>query len=153
MPAFIQMLPAVTKQKAKIKSYFLKKWSKAWNAYKEARQTKIWFPIPDIKKSLQLLDMNRDNLSRLVQFLTGHNNLKRHRNIQNGVNDPESCRLCQEDEESSYHVIAECPAMQYFRRKIFQTPTLLPDPLVWSVMQVTRFLRESPIGDMLDSME
>ena len=147
------MLPAVTKQKAKIKSYFLKKWSKAWNAYKEARQTKIWFPIPVIKKSLQILDMNRGNLSRLVQFLTGHNNLKRHRNIQNGVNDPESCRLCQEDEESSYHVIAECPAMQYFRRKIFQTPTLLSDTPVWSVMQVIRFLRESPIGDMLDSME
>ena len=147
------MLPAVTKQKDKIKSYFLKKWSKAWNAYKEARQTKIWFPIPNIKKSLQLLKINRGNLSRLVQFLTGHNNLKRHRNIQNGVNDPESCRLCQEDEESSYHVIAECPAMQYFRRKIFQAPTLLPDTPVWSVMQVNRFLRESPIGDMLDSME
>ena len=147
------MWPAVAKQKAEIKSYFHKKWTKAWNAYKEARQTKIWFPIPDIKKSVQLLNMKRCNLSRIVQFITGHNNLKRHRNIQNGVNDPESCRLCQEDEESSYHVIAECPAMQYFRGKIFQTPTLLPDPPVWTVMQIDRFLRESPIGDMLDSME
>ena len=147
------MWPAVAKQKAEIKSYFHKKWTKAWNAYKEARQTKIWFPIPDIKKSVQLLNMKRCNLSRIVQFITGHNNLKRHRNIQNGVNDPESCRLCQEDEESSYHVIAECPAMQYFRGKIFQTPTLLPDPPVWTVMQIDRFLRESPIGDMLDNME
>ena len=148
-----EILPAHAKQKFEIKSYFNKKWSEAWNAYKEARQTKIWFPIPDIKKSQQLLNMKRTNLSRLVQFFTGHNNLKRHRNIQNGVNDPESCRLCQEDEESSYHVIAECPAMQYFRSKIFQTPTLLPDPPVWSVKQVSRFLRESPIGNMLDSME
>ena len=62
-------------------------------------------------------------------------------------------RLCQEDEESSYHVIAECPAMQYFRREIFQNPTSLPDTPVWSVMQVSKFLRESPVGNMLDSME
>ena len=73
--------------------------------------------------------------------------------MQATVDDPHSCRLCNEDEESSFHVIAECPAMQYFRGKIFQTPTLLPDPPVWTVMQIDRFLRESPIGDMLDNME
>ena len=148
-----ELLPSLAKQKVEIKTYFQQIWSKAWNAYQEARQTKIWFPIPDIKKSLEVLNMKRGNLSRLVQFLTGHNNLKRHRNIQNGVIDPESCRLCEEDEESSYHVIAECPAMQYFRREIFQNPTSLPDTPVWSVMQVSKFLRESPVGNMLDSME
>ena len=99
--------------------------------------------------------MKRGNLGRLVQFLTGHNKLKRHRNIQNGIIDPESCRLCQEDEESSYHVIAECPALQAYRGKIFQlpNPTILPDPPVWSVMQISKFLRESPVGDMLDGIE
>ena len=72
-----------------------------------------------------------------------------------GIIDPESCRLCQEDEESSYHVIAECPALQAYRGKIFQlsNPTTLPDPPVWSVMQISKFLRESPVGDMLDGNE
>ena len=133
----------------------MEKWSEAWSAYQEARQTKIWFPIPDPKKSHQLLNMKRGNLGRLVQFLTGHNKLKRHTNIQNGIIDPESCRLCQEDEESSYHVIAECPALQAYRGKIFQlpNPTTLPDPPVWSVEQISKFLRESPVGDMLDGNE
>ena len=131
------------------------KWSKAWCAYPEARQTKIWFPIPDPKKSQQLLQMKRANLGRIVQFLTGHNKLKRHRNIQDGITDPESCRLCLEEEESSYHVIAECPALQSYRRKVFQlsNPTTFPDPPVWSVIQINQFLSESPVGAMLDGME
>ena len=90
------------------------------------------------------------NLSRLVQFLTGHNKLKRHKNIQNNVDDPHSCRLCFEEEESSFHVIAECPATQYYRWEVFQHPTILPNPPDWTVNQVDRFLKESPIGDMLD---
>ena len=94
--------------------------------------------------------MKRDNLSRLVQFLTGHNKLKRHKNIQNGVDDPHSCRLCLEDEESSFHVIAECPATYSYRWEIFQCPTILSDPPDWTVDQVERFLKQSPIGNMLD---
>ena len=75
---------------------------KAWKLYDQARQTKIWFPTMNAKKSSQLLKMKRNDLSRLVQFLTGHNKLKRHKNIQNNVTDMYSCRLCNEDEESSF---------------------------------------------------
>ena len=95
---------AQTKQKCGINEYFNKKWLNAWQSYGEARQTKIWFPQPNAKKTSNLLKLNRNNLSRLVQFLTGHNKLKRHKNIQEGVIDPNSCRLCFEDEESSFHV-------------------------------------------------
>ena len=89
---------------------------------------------------------------RLVQFLTGHNKLKRHKNLQNGVNDPHSCRLCLEDEESSFHVIAECPATQSIRTRVFELPipTILPNPPDWTVSQIVRFLKESTVGHMLD---
>ena len=150
-PTNILPTPKV-KQKNEINDYFHKKWSKAWKSYKEARQTKIWFPIPDKKKSLQLLKKMRNNLSMLVQFFTGHNKLKRHKNLQNGVEDPHSCRLCLEEEESSFHVIAECPAMQSLRSRVFKlpTPTTLPNPPDWTVSRVDRFLNKSPVGDMLD---
>ena len=96
--------------------------------------------------------MNRDNLSRIVQFITGHNRLKRHKNIQDGVLDPHSCRLCLEEEESSFHVIAECPAMQIHRSEVFKLsiPKNLPNPPDWTVSQVEKFLKVSPIGKMLD---
>ena len=147
-----ELLTQKVNQKNQIDNYFQKKWSKAWKSYDQARQTKIWFPKPDCKKSIQLLTMQRNNLSRLVQFLTGHNKLKRHKNLQNGVNDPHSCRLCLEEEESSFHVIAECPATQAARSGVFKlpTPTTLPNPPDWTVRQVDRFLKESQVGNMLD---
>ena len=99
-----------------------------------------------------LLKLDRNNLSRLVQFLTGHNKLKRHKNIQDGITDPHSCRLCLEDEESLFHVIAECPAMQTHRSGVFKlpTPTTFPNPPDWTVNQVEKFLKVSPVGEMLD---
>ena len=79
--------------------------------------------------------------------------LKRHKNIQNGVIDPHSCRLCLEEEESSFHVIAECPAMQSYRRGVFKLPTIpteLSNPPDWTDTLVEKFVRISPISEMLD---
>ena len=147
-----QLLIPRAKQKTEISNYFQTKWCKAWKSYEQARQTKIWFPKPNLKKSQQLLNMSRKTLGKLVQFLTGHNKLKRHKNLQDGINDPYSCRLCLEEEESSFHVIAECPATQLLRTKIFDlpTPSTLQNPPDWRVSQVARFLKESSIGNMLE---
>ena len=88
-----------------------------------------------------------------MQFLTGHNKLKRHRNIQDGIIDPHSCRLYLEDAESSFHVIAECLAMQLHRSGVFKLPfpTTLHNPPDWTVNQVEKFLKVSPVGEMLDN--
>ena len=137
-------------QKKEISNYFKLKWTKTWNLYEQARQTKIWFPKPNSKKSSVLLRLERDNLSKLVQFLTGHNKLMRHKNIQEGISEPDSCRLCRQDEESSFHVIAECPAMQKIRTGVFKNPRTLPNPPEWTVSQVEKFLKVSPVGDMLE---
>ena len=72
-----ELLTPQTKQKCGINEYFNKKWLNAWQSYGEARQTKIWFPQPNAKKTSNLLKLNRNNLSRLMQFLTGHNKLKK----------------------------------------------------------------------------
>ena len=149
-----ELLTPQVKQKSEIQAYFLKKWAKEWTSYGEARQTKIWFPKPNSKKSSVLLRLERDNLSKLVQFLTGHNKLMRHKNIQEGISEPDSCRLCRQDEESSFHVIAECPAMQTIRSGVFKlpTPSVLTNPPEWTVAQVVKFLKVSPVGNMLDQI-
>ena len=96
--------------------------------------------------------MDRTNLSRIVQFITGQNKLKRRKNIQDGVLDPHSCRLCLEEEESSFHVIAEYPAMQIYRSEVFKLPIPknLPNPPDWTASDVDKFLKVSPVGKMLD---
>ena len=145
-----ELLTPQVRQKSEIQTYFHRKWAKEWTSYGEARQTKIWFPKPNSKKSSVLLRLERDNLSKLVQFLTGHNKLMRHKNIQEGISEPDSCRLCRQDEESSFHVIAECPAMQKIRTGVFKNPRTLPNPPEWTVSQVEKFLKVSPVGDMLE---
>ena len=147
-----ELLTPQLKQKFEIQAYFLRKWANAWASYSEARQTKIWFPKPNSKKSSVLLRLERNNLSRLGQFLTGHNKLKRHKDIQDGIIEPDSCRLCRQDEESSIHVIAECPAMQTLRTGVFKLPTpiTLPNSPEWTVSQVEKFFKVSLVGDMLD---
>ena len=79
---------------------------KAWHFYSEARQTKIWFPKPNPKKSLLPL--------RWIEvIISGHSKLKRYKNS-----------LCLEEEESSFHVIAECPSMQIHRSECLPKETL-----------------------------
>ena len=84
-------------------------------------------------------------LSRIVQFLTGHNKLKRHKNIQDGVTDPHSCRLCLDEEESLFYVIGECPVMQYFRSRAFKLPipTPVPNPPVGTAAWTSRNISQN----------
>jgi hypothetical protein len=68
-------------------------------------------------------------------------------------NDVDStCRLCLEDEETLWHVIAECPALIQKGGKFSTNQSYTYNPPNWSIKQVTRFLRESSIGDLLDQM-
>ena len=61
-----ELLTPKVNQKREIAKYFNKQWAKAWETYAQARQTKIWFPKPDPKKSHQHLQMMRKNLGRIV---------------------------------------------------------------------------------------
>ena len=148
-PSTELLTPLVT-QRNEIRNYYRRKWDKEWKSYPEARQTKIWFPTLDLKKSSELLKKSRKELSRLVQFFTGHNMLKRHRNLQQGIVDPKSCRLCGESEETSFHVIAECPRLHKHRVDIFLTYNNLHNPPEWSIQQIEKFLNKSPVGEMID---
>ena len=145
----IEMRVPLIKVKRDIEKFYYNKWSQSWQSWEHARQTKRWFKRPDPNKSKKLMGLNRENLSLIIQFLTGHNKLKRHKNLQANIVDPNSCRLCLEEEESSYHVMAECPATQVFRWNIFQTTTVLQNHPVWSVSQILKFLRDSKVGKML----
>ncbi len=66
----------------------------------------------------------------MVQLLTGHNFLQGHKVIVQEEADP-LCRSCGEDEETSHHIVAECPAYAAIRLRV----------LHWST-QIAELLRE-----------
>ena len=133
--------------KSLIHGSMIKKWNEEWNKRKDCRQTKHWFPKVNKTRSKDIIKLNRHNLSHAVQVITGHNRLNRHKHLI-GDTDEEMCRLCEEDEESSLHIIAECPALANIRLQNFGEP-FLKLPLIWS-HQMASFIKCSTIGFLLD---
>lgn len=143
----IPLIPEAT-VKAAYRAGFVKLWQQYWTNRPDCRQTKLWLPQISAKHSFSLLGLSRYFLSIMVQLITGHNFLKRHEALVNKTDDVE-CRLCLEDEESSYHIVAECPALAECRLRVFGTP-FQTTSLQWETKEVTSFVHEAQIGLLLD---
>ncbi len=138
--------------KTEIRNRYKKQMVAAWNErYKRDprfRQTKMWFPEVDLPTSKRIMSLSRAELSHAVQVITGHNFLRRHNSLIDDGATYSECRLCLEDEETSHHIVAECPALGYARFQVFGV-IALKQPLVWSG-EMVRFIRESSIGHLLN---
>ena len=83
-------------------------WYDYWVKRPDCRQTKLWFPFPNGKKSKGIVALDRLDFGLMVRWMTGHCFLARHRSlIQPGVA-PE-CSLCGEGLETPWHLLKECP--------------------------------------------
>ena len=86
------------------------------------RQTRFWFPVgPRLDVSKALITESRIKLGILVQFLTGHGWLNKHRwlvdlecTFRPSQIDP-MCRLCGKDEETLLHLWSSCEELQDVR--------------------------------------
>ena len=81
--------------KVEVKEELLNLWTERWQSLKECRQTKIWYPVPRINAKNNLFILDRFQLGRAIQFITGHNYLNYHLHRLNPQIDP-TCRLCHE---------------------------------------------------------
>jgi len=60
-----------------------------------------------------VLKFNRRDIKVLIGLLTGHITLNRHLSVMKLHNDP-LCPACGEEEETTYHFLATCPAGPVF---------------------------------------
>ena len=96
-------------------------------------QSKLWFPDgPRPGFAFEILHLPRVVCSQVIHFVTGHNFLRRHQAIiesaeltqlerHEGLGQNEdfheamepiaTCSLCGTREESSYHIMTECPIL------------------------------------------
>ena len=148
-PTFVvEQFPSLPKSRVRhiCKLKLADKWTRIWQQREDCRQTRQWFPEVNLQASRTIAKMDRRELSTVVQVITGHNFMNRHSFLL-GDTDEEECRLCLEDEESTFHVIAECPALWATRQQVFGVHTL-EAPLTWST-QMSIFLRGKTIGHLL----
>ena len=139
--------PPESYAKSMLSLKFLELWDDLWTHLDQCRQTKQWFPHPEPKKTFQLMRSSRTEFSALVQLITGFNFLRRHSALVDKT-DENMCRLCDEDEETSFHIMAECSVLATIRLAHFGHP-VLSVPLKWSKSRVVGFLREASI-DLLE---
>ena len=87
----------------------------------------------------------------MIQMISGHNRLNRHNSLIDPRVSP-TCRLCKEEEETSWHLIGDCPMLLSKRWQIFNSP-FLEDPPDWRPWKVLRFLYSAKIVELNERVE
>ena len=154
--------------KAVMKSEFQtaadKLWKIMWNMEPTCRQTKDWFPYgPRPSFAFEILHLPKPICSQLIHFVTGHNFLKRHQAIidaeelrrleqheglgedvefHEAMDPVTACSLCGEDEETSYHIMTECPVLATTRVSVFGKDEILPPYDNIPVYKLISYLRD-----------
>ena len=123
-----------------LRNHLLDAWSDAWIHREPCRQTKIWFPQPDLRKSHIIMSLDRITLGKVIRWITGHNFLRRHQNLlEPDIFTSSTCRLCFDDDETSSHLLLHCPILDITRNKI--THQRRPQaPYVWNPRRLTQFI-------------
>jgi len=123
-------------------------WNEGWINLPTCRQTKHFFPEVNKSKALDYTKCRRAAFSAAVQLITGHNFLKRHESLVNeeGSN---KCRNCEEEAETTYHVLSECPKHTYVRHIVLGDP--YPElPYDIKMAQIQEFLFVAQLPTFID---
>ena len=118
-----------------------------WQKGKDARQTKIFFPEINLRRSKELRSLSRNNLSMAIRAITGHDFRRRHEGIVQG-HPIGNCRLCQAGEESADHLVNRCPALTWKRMEVFAAPLGSQVTPKWQAKQLVAFLADPTISDL-----
>ena len=109
-------------------------------------------PRPNFPKSKEIIQQDRQKISLLTQFITGHAHLNRHNWIINGEN-AKSCRLCENGEESPIHLLADCEPLWRQRQEIFGSAFLDPNRPIWEVKQLVKFLEIDKVKRLFQNID
>ena len=88
-----------------------KLWNEKWTnpIYSDyCRQTKAFFPEIDWIKIQQLLRLSKYLLSKVIQLVTGFNNMNHHTSRKTNPDVTNTCTLCHKGDETGIHLATEC---------------------------------------------
>ncbi len=101
--------------KKTLKEVTIKRWQERWDTLTSCKISKLFKPEVGLNK--HITTMGFEDLSELSQIITGHGLFKRHLRHWNEIGDVQ-CSLCQEDQESSWHLWEFCPRLQESRKLV-----------------------------------
>ncbi|XP_062715575.1 uncharacterized protein LOC134291616 [Aedes albopictus] len=123
----------------------LRNWEKVmmitnWNNTQGARQSKK-FITPNISVTQKLLALSKKDLCTYTGLITGHCLVKYHLRLIKIVEE-DVCRFCNEETETSEHLLCDCIGLYTTRLKYFDKGFLQPSD-IWSLSprKVIHFIR------------
>lgn len=119
-----------------------------WRTLINCRHSRNFLPVMDSKLAQRVLGCSRQDIRRILQCLTGHNNLGAHQ-YKIGASTSPLCPKCRVDDETAKHHIANC---QHFRKERMAVFGCLDLPTFpgWSVNHLGSYLRFLRLSKRLD---
>ena len=99
--------------KRQIHDLFSKYWDTLWKSLPNCRQSKSFIPsVPHRMVGANVL--SRKEMRTIAFIITGHAFVSYHR-FKQGQTDSAVCRLCDHNEETTWHLLFDCPAFAQTR--------------------------------------
>jgi ribonuclease HI len=115
--------------KRSVKSYYSEKFERYWKNLPTCRASRLCLRAPNRTIAKHVSGCSRGIIRALFGIFTGHNSLNAHLH-RIGIVDSPLCRKCEEEDETSVHVLCRCPALNQLRFQIFDYYSLEPEDLV-----------------------
>ena len=101
-----------------VKDWSTDRWKSMWNKRKDCLRMKELVGWTSSRLTIRLLNLKRPHLNRVVQVLTEHCNLQRHKKTTGRAESSLCPKCCLEDETPNHHV-GNCKLYQDIRVKYF----------------------------------
>ena len=103
------------------------RWKSMWNERKDCLMIKESVGRTSSRLTIRLLNLRRPQLNRVVQVLTGHCNVQRHKKLQVVHSQAESsmCPKYSLENETPNHHVGNCKLYPEFVLNILKSPKLL----------------------------
>ena len=101
-----------------VRHWMEKEHCKGWKQSKKCQNTKEIIRKADKIPYKSLLKLARKDLCQVIQVLTGHGNMAKHRHKMGKTLSP-MCPKCHEAEETPQHYVGVCPAFMHSRMTTF----------------------------------
>uniref|UniRef100_A0A1B6IU09 Reverse transcriptase zinc-binding domain-containing protein n=1 Tax=Homalodisca liturata TaxID=320908 RepID=A0A1B6IU09_9HEMI len=75
------------------------------------RMSRMVLQSPSSKVASDLLSLNRSMSSQVIGLITGHGHLRKHLHRVGILQEDPLCRMCDNQEETTGHLIFDCPAI------------------------------------------
>jgi hypothetical protein len=127
--------------KKAVRDWTNRKHKKHWESPTGLKQAKGFISGPSARRTKDLLELNRDQLSWVVGLLTGHCLLKGHL-FKLGLTDDPTCERCLQEDQSATHILCDCEAIACLRFRhlgqFFMEPSDFYDAPIFKVLHFIR---------------